>query len=725
MKNNKKEKQYNAYHEYVCYESKDTIPKKWVELKNDDWKKCDYDKYPENLKELEIEIKHNGAISSSPIKCKNECSHKGCNFLKYKKIYKNEQNVNYEKCIFHCDKKDWYDENKENGNRDWQKSKEKIKDFWWNIRENKVKKNELNFSYYIFPETDNRDEEMKESRELFGKFKKWKKSEDGLKKIKKEDQEFFKSIYEKIKDKPYEERKKSLSGEENQKVNFLINNNIKFSDWANHYTTIIDLKLKPEEEEIFKNMNKESWQFEDGFEFSPFFGLLEPRVFTSGVDFNGAVFLGFMFNFNKIKFNSWVIFDNVIFNDFVYFGNSVFKGRVNFKNTAFKKSIGFYKNKFYGFFVLETKKILEKKINFDRNKFYSSFSVTLNSDIAINMYSNIFDKIEEKEIINENNNDIQEIINKKLSVIEVSNFKELDFKNNEIKDERKNIFWNGSFSKKSHIGMILNDKTIFENIDFQKVIMCSYAEIIKNCNFNNCNFLDDDGKMACDKENNDKNTLPVKTLNNKKDTHQAFLEYFKSKGDNMEASLFLKNILNIEEKIIKEIKSNNNKKDVLRKNIKMEFLYAKIKKGFDDLTLYSKAEEFYKKEFDKKLKIEKESGNNRKYLSWLQWYKWISDYNTNATKAFWWIVIVILISTIIYSLSDWNNLIITSPSWSNFGENLKFFEKSLTSTIPFLNSALEWKDESISIKFYHYFQVIISVILWSMLVLSLRRKFKR
>lgn len=63
----------------------------------------------------------------------------------------NVPNFEYgDKCIFHCEKDDWYEEDK-NGNRDWSKSDNNIEKFWTDITNEKIHLDHYNFEKFIFP----------------------------------------------------------------------------------------------------------------------------------------------------------------------------------------------------------------------------------------------------------------------------------------------------------------------------------------------------------------------------------------------------------------------------------------------------------------------------------------------------------------------------------------------------------------------------------------------
>ncbi|MEO1054521.1 MAG: pentapeptide repeat-containing protein [Bacteroidota bacterium] len=52
--------------------------------------------------------------------------------------------------IFYCDKSDWYEEG-ENGERDWSKSANKVREFWKEVIEEKIKNKDYNFDKFVFP----------------------------------------------------------------------------------------------------------------------------------------------------------------------------------------------------------------------------------------------------------------------------------------------------------------------------------------------------------------------------------------------------------------------------------------------------------------------------------------------------------------------------------------------------------------------------------------------
>ncbi len=69
-----------------------------------------------------------------------KCGFVGCEYEKFK---------NSDKCIFHCEKEDWYTTNTD-GSKKWNDGL--VSEFWKEIREKKIKNEDYYFSYYIFPE---------------------------------------------------------------------------------------------------------------------------------------------------------------------------------------------------------------------------------------------------------------------------------------------------------------------------------------------------------------------------------------------------------------------------------------------------------------------------------------------------------------------------------------------------------------------------------------------
>ena len=84
----------------------------------------------------------------------NHCSRKECTQNRFTEISDTE-----EKCIFHCEKDDWYTENSE-GVKSW--NEKFVKKFWEEIREKmeREKNNKCfihNFNFFIFPEFEDKD----------------------------------------------------------------------------------------------------------------------------------------------------------------------------------------------------------------------------------------------------------------------------------------------------------------------------------------------------------------------------------------------------------------------------------------------------------------------------------------------------------------------------------------------------------------------------------------
>ena len=52
--------------------------------------------------------------------------------------------------LFYGDKSDWYDEDSK-GQKNWNKSEDRIEAFWKAVREEKIDKEDYNFSKFVFP----------------------------------------------------------------------------------------------------------------------------------------------------------------------------------------------------------------------------------------------------------------------------------------------------------------------------------------------------------------------------------------------------------------------------------------------------------------------------------------------------------------------------------------------------------------------------------------------
>ncbi len=710
--------------------------------------------FNKTIKERVEELKTTGHSKSKGVKCGNQCTKENCSFRKYK------ENL----CIFHCDKKDWYKDN-EKGERDWSKSEKEIKSFWWNIRKNKIKKGDYNFSNYIFPRLPKRDEAVEESNgDFIKKYHNWKKKENS----------------------------------DNQNVNN--RENVNFTK---------------EEKEKFLVMDKEPWQHNEWNGQNTFFEIYQNKFFINA-DFSNAVFLDII-SFNKIIFEWNVSFKEVVFKKNISFRDCKFNGKFAIKAKS-KYEIKINNCKFENQVIINSKdsqklifsnnKISDKNkrsnegkesenskepekvfeyLNFEHNSEKSSF---YGNDIGENyektIVNGIFHKDDHISILMKKNtifadvdfSNIEDFYPYKEKIKDMD-FNNCKFLNNDNKLETEiNTLEKIKAKEMGKKKRILKIKEALENDNLKE-----FSKIAKKDDWQDYKSVFESLKSKLKKEKEKEkeeaekkieelainNLIISKTLSNLEGLYRTFLKYFSDRGEIAEAAKYLVGVMRVGEKrteykynekarIWKEKQKNkvtkkdkNREKDNKQEEAKKEknnftkqlgkietdkaeekeFLYAEVKKYFDDLTIYSKAEEFYKKEFKEKLKQEETKNETdwkvRRLFSWLWWYGVISDFNTNPTKAFKWIILVILSFAFIYFSMDmllWHFTI--QPSFENFLNNLEYFEKSLTSTIPFLsNDNFIWEKENFLVRILHYSQIIISVIIWSMLVLSLRRKFKR
>lgn len=179
------------------------------------------------------------------------------------------------------------------------------------------------------------------------------------------------------------------------------------------------------------------------------------------------------------------------------------------------------------------------------------------------------------------------------------------------------------------------------------------------------------------------------------------------------------------EKIYNELTKNKNYKEI--KNI-----YRQLKKNFDNRAEYQEADRFYVGEMRMRLK----ELSSSKSFSWekqiLNIYKYISFFNTKPQRALGVLIIIILLSTIIYLFTfAWDNIYtFAQHPISNFFSHLtdigNVIAYSITSSVPVLKQSKELVAAANTCsRVVNAIQVFISIIIWTLLVLAIRRKFKR
>jgi hypothetical protein len=164
----------------------------------------------------------------------------------------------------------------------------------------------------------------------------------------------------------------------------------------------------------------------------------------------------------------------------------------------------------------------------------------------------------------------------------------------------------------------------------------------------------------------------------------------------------------------------------------VEIRYRQFKKNFEDKKDWETAGDFYHGEMLMRLqKFRAERRQkvieppwwppvwiwhgivcNRSKTFFLCWYRWISDFNESPVRALSWLFILISL----FGFCFW--LLLADPG--------KSFHYALTSAIPLfdfpaaLDAGLGPKGIGL-----HYAEVFLSAIVWTLLVLSVRQKFRR
>ncbi len=434
-----------------------------------------------------------------------------------------------------------------------------------------------------------------------------------------------------------------------------------------------------------------------------------------------------------LSFQKRSLFCNSEFSEEVYIGDSSFRGKVNFK-----------KSKFLG-----------KKVHFGNSDFFEVSFVSAEFSGVVNFVHSTFHN-EAKFNFTKFCKDIDFTLAKflgktrfqmvkflgKTDFDSVTFSKEVKFINTVFSEEHQTIFTDTKFN---FIGRDLKSKyVIFKNIIFTE------KSIFRRCDLSLASFLDSDLEKAnfenCDfwQEKDVKKIWDEETLNNKssfsdyKNVERLYVqlqENFANKGEISESFPFVVGKIRLAEKRIEKQFPSKIEKE--KNDEQKEFLFAEMKKRYDDLTLYNYGDEYYKQEFDVKNRSKKFNP-----FSWLNWYKWISNYNTSPTKAFWILFVLSILSIFVYwglgtHYNTWEvpnltiNLADCSANCQDAVHNRFTWETatscSITSAIPLLIRKFPIETEKLAggIMYFHYFQVIFSTIIWTLLILSIRRKFKR
>ncbi len=106
----------------------------------------------------------------------------------------------------------------------------------------------------------------------------------------------------------------------------------------------------------------------------------------------------------------------------------------------------------------------------------------------------------------------------------------------------------------------------------------------------------------------------------------------------------------------------------------------------------------------------KKEGDNWGKRFFLWWYKWLSNYNSSPSWAVYWLVGLILLSWLFFGLTDW--------SW------YKALGIAIESVVPVLPK-IKVDEMSNFQRVVFDLERFFALIIWTLLILSIRRKFKR
>lgn len=546
-----------------------------------------------------------------------ECSHDNC---------KKEVFNDGDKCIFHCEKDDWF--TVKDREKVWHE-KEFVKKFWEEVREKmEVEKSDEffkhDFSYFIFPKF--------EEYNPLDNFKKGSKNLN-LRNIK---------IYKSSIDCNFWKKNKYL--EFDRRVNFY---NAKFLEYAD-FSRICFIG-----ESDFDNL-----------------------YFCEGVNFSASIFLqAAKFNWSKL---GEAYFRITKFYSRVSFSVSEIKKSI-FVGTEFHEVVDFLNTKFLGISIFEKIKFL-KDVNFYKSKF-SNENQTLFTE--------------------------SKIISK------------LDFNN-----------------------IIFPETFLFRKTDLSRVSFIDSN--LEKSRFDECEW----GKLKYNEDNKKFDKLESRNIlwdeYNIKDNRTFWQKFFW--GELTEKSLALKL------KFLEDFESKT-EQDFQR----VENLNRQLKKNFDDKKDYQTADDFYigememrrmalrrhvdkiyvhwnvfKKEFWKLenfINFSRKRFINRFFL----WnYKWISNYNSTPSWSVFWLIGIITLFFFLYLIFGFfvdgriiNESISSCKNYIEFNVGTAFHWSFTNSIIP-IKFPVEVKCISSSwILTLIYLQKIFSLIVWTLLILSIRRKFKR
>lgn len=162
----------------------------------------------------------------------------------------------------------------------------------------------------------------------------------------------------------------------------------------------------------------------------------------------------------------------------------------------------------------------------------------------------------------------------------------------------------------------------------------------------------------------------------------------------------------------------------------VESLYLQLCANYDKKRLFDISGKFY----ISAMEMRRQSHSNwfkQNLFSWEAWYKYISNYGQSSTRAFWGIMLILVLCSIIISfdtnLYQINNGLNLEISFQSISSTLNIFLRSIKYNLYYLIHPAEWtfKDQISLTAFVTAWERIIVIVLGAFFLLALRRRFRR
>lgn len=432
-------------------------------------------------------------------------------------------------------------------------------------------------------------------------------------------------------------------------------------------------------------------------------------IFEKEVRFGESTFLGNVY-FSRTTFSGDVYFSGVTFLEKVYFSVVTFLEKVYFWKATFSGRTDFWKATF-----LENSDFWDA--TFSKEIYFGESTFSGKVDFLWATFSGRTD------------------FNRTTFLKEADIFGVLFSETEEIRfEETKFNGFNSKINKNiptNFQNIIFSEKVLFRKVDLSRVsFLDSDIEKVK---FDGCSWgkfqpkfkKDENGEKIVDEFIKSENREMIWDEYNLKDSRNFWQKYL---------CFIRKNWREKRQEFRNKVKNCDYKK--------IEAIYRQLKKNFDNKSDFQTADDFYCGEMEmrgkaliqeaKKVSFYKFFSKNYGKRFLLKLYKLVSNYNLDPTKSFICLVITILVFTILFyfAINGINLNSVKMLKINSISSFISVFKKpihySFTSSTPLLSFPAEIKSVTNGwILLIHYFQKIFSTIIWTLLILSIRRKFKR